>query len=51
MSIDIILGTDWLRKYDEVILCAKRVITLTTENGTTVEFSVAMTVDHASLLN
>jgi hypothetical protein len=25
-GIDIILGMDWLRKYDGVILCAKRAI-------------------------
>jgi hypothetical protein len=37
-DIDIILGMDWLRKYDRVILCAKRVIQLTQEDGTTVEF-------------
>jgi hypothetical protein len=29
---------DWLRKYDRVILCTKRVIQLTQEDGTTVEF-------------
>jgi hypothetical protein len=28
-GIDIILGMDWLRKYDRVILCAKRAIQLT----------------------
>ena len=28
-GIDIILGMDWLRKYDGVILCAKRAIRLT----------------------
>jgi hypothetical protein len=28
-GIDIILGMDWLRKYDRVILCAKRAIRLT----------------------
>jgi hypothetical protein len=37
-GIDIILGMDWLRKYDGVILCAKRAIQLTKEDGTTVEF-------------
>jgi hypothetical protein len=28
-GIDIIHGMDWLRKYDRVILCAKRAIRLT----------------------
>jgi hypothetical protein len=34
-GIDIILGMDWLRKYDGVILCAKTAIRLTREDGTT----------------
>jgi hypothetical protein len=38
----IILGMDWLRKYDGVILCAKRAICLTQEDGTTVEFVAAI---------
>jgi hypothetical protein len=50
-GIDIILGMDWLRKYDRVILCAKRAVRLTTENGTILEFSTVMTTDQASLLN
>jgi hypothetical protein len=51
MCIDIMLGMDWLGKYDRVILCAKRAVRLTTENGTTVEFSAVMTTDQASMLN
>jgi hypothetical protein len=35
-GIDIILGMDWLRKYDGVILCAKRAIYWTQEDGTIV---------------
>jgi hypothetical protein len=50
-GIDIILGMDWLRKYDGVILCAKRAIRLTKEDGTKVEFNAAMQADQASLLN
>jgi hypothetical protein len=38
-GIDIILGMDWLRKYDGVILCVKRAIRLTKEDGTIVEFN------------
>jgi hypothetical protein len=38
-GIDIILGMDWLRKYDKDILCAKRAIHLTQEDGTTMEFT------------
>jgi hypothetical protein len=42
---------DWLKKYDRVILCAKRAVRLTKEHGTTVEFSAVMTTDQASMLN
>jgi hypothetical protein len=41
-GIDIIFGMDWLRKYDGVILCAKRAIRLTREDGTIVEFNAAI---------
>jgi hypothetical protein len=51
MGIDIILGMDWLRKYDRVMLCAKRAIRLTTEDGTIVEFNAAIQADQVSLLN
>jgi hypothetical protein len=50
-GIDIILGMDWWRKYDRVILCAKRAIRLTTEYGTTVEFSAVMATDQTSMLS
>jgi hypothetical protein len=42
MDIDIILGMDWLRKYDGVILYAKRAIMFSKEDGTTVEFIATM---------
>ena len=41
-GIDIILGIDWLRKYDGVILCAKRAIRLTKEDDTMLELNAAM---------
>jgi hypothetical protein len=50
-GIDIILGMDWLRKYDRVILCAKRAIRLAKEDGTIVEFSVAIQAEQVSLVN
>jgi hypothetical protein len=50
-GIDIILGMDWLRKYDGVILCAKRAIRLTRENGTIMEFNAAKQTEQVSLLN
>jgi hypothetical protein len=40
-GIDIILGMDWLSKYDGVIQCARKAVKLTKKDGTLVEF-VAM---------
>jgi hypothetical protein len=51
MDIDIILGMDWLRKYDEVIQCAKRTVRLTKEDGTTIEFVAAKQSNQASTVN
>jgi hypothetical protein len=50
-GIDIILGMDWLRKYGGVILCAKRAICLTQEDGTTLEFTAAISANQISVLN
>jgi hypothetical protein len=44
-GIDIILGMDWLSKYDGVIQCAKKIVRLNKKDGTTVEFVVAVQVD------
>jgi hypothetical protein len=41
----------WLRKYDRVILCAKRAIRLAKEDGTIVEFSAEIQAEQVSLLN
>jgi hypothetical protein len=50
-GIVIILSMDWLRKYDGVILCAKRAIQLTREDGTAVEFMAAISTNQISVLN
>jgi hypothetical protein len=50
-GIDIILGMDWLRKYDRVILYAQRAIRLTKEDGTIIEFNEAIQADQVSLVN
>jgi hypothetical protein len=50
-GIDIILGMDWLRKYDRVILCAKRAIRLAKKDGTIVEFSATIQAEQVSLIN
>jgi hypothetical protein len=42
---------DWLRKYNEVILCAKRAIRLTKGDGTVVEFSATIPAEQVTLLN
>jgi hypothetical protein len=49
-GIDIILVMDMLRKNDGVILCAKRAIQLTQEDGTTVEFVAAISTNQISVL-
>jgi hypothetical protein len=49
--MDIILGMNWLRKYDGVILCTKRAIQLTREDGTTVEVITAISANQISVLN
>jgi hypothetical protein len=43
--MDIMLGMDWLRKYDGVVLCAKRAIHLTQEDGVTMEFMIAISAN------
>jgi hypothetical protein len=50
-GIDIILGMDWLRKYDRVIFCAKGAIRLTKKDGTIVEFNAVIQAEQVSLLN
>jgi hypothetical protein len=42
---------DWLRKYDRVILCTKRVIRLAREDGTTMEFVAAISANQLIVLN
>jgi hypothetical protein len=51
MGIDIILGMDWLSKYEGVIRCAKKAVWLTKKDGTTVEFVATVQADQASMLS
>jgi hypothetical protein len=44
-GIYIILGMDWLMKYDGEILCAKGAIRLTQEDGTSVEITTAISAN------
>jgi hypothetical protein len=41
-GIDVILGIDYLTKYDGIISCAKRMVTLTSPQGERVEVNVNM---------
>jgi hypothetical protein len=50
-GIDIILGMDWLNKYDRVIQCTKKAVRLTKKDRTTVEFVAAVQADQASMLS
>jgi hypothetical protein len=50
-GIDIILGMDWLSKYDGVIQCAKKAVRFTKKDGTTIKFVDVVQVDQASMLS
>jgi hypothetical protein len=41
----IILGMDWLSKYDRVIKCARKAVRLTKKDGATVEFVATVQFD------
>jgi hypothetical protein len=50
-GIDIILGMDWLSKYDGVIQCARKAVKLTKKDGTSVEFVAMVRSDPDGKLN
>jgi hypothetical protein len=50
-GIDIILGMDWLSKYDGVIQCARKAVRLTKKDRTAVEFVAMVESDQDSMLN
>jgi hypothetical protein len=50
-GIDIILGMDWLSKYDGVIQCARKAMRLTKKDGATVEFVAMVQSDQDNMLN
>jgi hypothetical protein len=50
-GIDIILGMDWLSKYNRVIQCSRKAVKLTKKDGTSVEFVVMVQSDQDSVLN
>jgi hypothetical protein len=50
-GIDIILGMDWLSKYDRVIQCARKAVKLTKKDETSVGFVAMVQSDQDSVLN
>jgi hypothetical protein len=50
-EIDVILGIDYLTKYDGVISCAKRMVTLTSPQGERVEVDVSMPAEAEAMVN
>jgi hypothetical protein len=50
-GIDVILGIDYLTKYDGVISCAKRMVTLTSPQGERVEVNVSMPATAEAMVN
>jgi hypothetical protein len=50
-GIDVILGMDWLSKYDKVIQCARKAVRLTKKNGATIEFVAMVQSDQGGMLN
>jgi hypothetical protein len=50
-GIDVILGIDYLTKYDGVISCAKRMVTLTSPQGERIEVNVSMPATTERMVN
>jgi hypothetical protein len=50
-GIDVILGKDYLTKYDGVISCAKRMVTLTSPQGEIIEVNVSMPATAKAMVN
>jgi hypothetical protein len=50
-GIDVILGIDYLTKYDGVISCAKRMVTLTSPQGERIEVNVSMPATAETMVN
>jgi hypothetical protein len=50
-GIDVILGIDYLTKYDVVISCAKRMVTLTSPQGERIQVNINMPTPIEVMLN
>jgi hypothetical protein len=51
VKIDVILGIEYLTKYDGVISCARRMVTLTNPQGERVEVNVSMPTEADAMVN
>jgi hypothetical protein len=47
----VLLGIDYLTKYDGVISCAKRMVTLTSPQGERIEVNVSMPATVETMVN
>jgi hypothetical protein len=50
-GIDVILGIEYLTKYDGVISCAKRMVTLTSPQGERIEVNASMPAKAEAMIN
>jgi hypothetical protein len=50
-GIDIILGMDWVSKYDGVIQCTRKAVILTKKDEATVEFVATVQSNQRNMLN
>jgi hypothetical protein len=50
-GIELILGIDYLTKYDGVISCARRMVTLTSPQGEIIEVNVSMPATTKAMVN
>jgi hypothetical protein len=51
IGIDVILGIDYLTKYDGLISCAKRMVTLTSLQGERIKVNVSMPAEAEAMVN
>jgi hypothetical protein len=50
-GIDVILGIDYITKYDGVISCSKRMVTLTSPQGEIIEVNISMPAEAEAMVN
>ena len=50
-GVDVMLGMDWLKGCDGIILCAKRSVLLTSPQGDRIEFTATAPSEEKCLVN